>query len=114
MRLAIAILFLQLQFGSGVFASPPSGQLHRSISFVNAGSRPIFSLRIGHAALKHWGHDLLGPTGVIAIGESRRISLRLVATCWYDVRAQYRNGHFVQLRDVDLCRARRLFLPEAH
>lgn len=91
-----------------VFTPAP---LVRTLSVVNAGSEPVYALRVGHHANGEWSPDLLSPTQIIDVGDARAIRVPLEQTCWYDIRAEYRDGHEEELHDLDLCtRGRQLFL----
>ena len=103
------LLFLLLGPGCAVpvFAA---GSLERHVEFVNATDQPVYAIRIGHRATGDWSGDLLGPTQVVDVGESRPVAVRLSESCWYDVRYEYRGGRAEELDDVDLCSATRVFL----
>lgn len=90
---------------------PASGSsLQRSLYVINAGSEPVYAIRIGHRSSGVWSDDLLGSTNVVDVGDARRVSVDLQDTCWYDVRFEYGDGHSEELDDVDLCSATKLFL----
>jgi hypothetical protein len=90
----------------------PAENVH-ALEFVNAATEPVYAIRIGHRAAGTWSEDLLGPAQVVEVGEAERVSVRLVGTCWYDVRFQFSDGHAAELDDVDLCSATRLFVRES-
>lgn len=84
----------------------------RALDFINAASLPVYAIRIGHHATGAWSDDLLGPTGVVDVGDSQRLQVHLQDTCWYDIRFEYRDRPAGELDDVDLCSATRVFLKE--
>jgi len=106
------LLFLILgpAFALAVFASAPAAQPRRAVTFINAGTEPIYAIRMGHHAAGTWSEDLLGPTSVVDVGEGQTLSVELRDTCWYDVRFEYRAAPARELDNVDLCSAIRVFL----
>lgn len=84
----------------------------RPLDFINAGTQPVYAIRIGHRATGTWSGDLLGPTQVVDVGDAQRISVPLAQSCWYDVQFDYRDGVAGEVDDVDLCSASRVFLKE--
>jgi hypothetical protein len=93
-----------------VCAPARSAGIQRSLYVINAGTEPVYAMRIGHRASGAWSDDLLGSTDVVDVGEAQRVSVDLQDTCWYDVRFEYGDGHAEEVDDVDLCSANKLFL----
>lgn len=87
-----------------------AGESVRVLTIVNAGTEPVYALRIGHRGEKQWSEDLLLPSDVIDVGELHSVRVRFTGTCWYDVRAEYGDGHAREIDDVDLCAVKRLTL----
>lgn len=106
------LLFLILgpAFALAVFASAPAAQSRRAVTFINAGTEPIYAIRIGHHAAAAWSEDLLGPTSIVDVGDGQTLRVDLHDTCWYDVRFEYRGTPAGELDNVDLCSATRVFL----
>lgn len=106
------LLFLILgpAFGLPVFASATAAPAQRAVTFINAGTEPIYAIRIGHRAAQTWSEDLLGPTSIVDVGDGQTLHVHLQDTCWYDVRFEYRGTPAGELDDVDLCSATRVFL----
>lgn len=106
------LLFLILgpALGLGVCDAAPGSSAARSLYFVNAGTEPVYAIRIGHRSTGTWGDDLLGSTQVVEVGEGQRVSVELQDTCWYDLRLEYGDGHTNEMDDVDLCSVTRVFL----
>ena len=94
----------------GVCKAARSAPEQRSLSIVNAGTEPVYAIRIGHRATGSWSADLLGSTQVVDVGESQRVKIELRDTCWYDVRFEYGDGHTGEMDGLDLCSATRLFV----
>lgn len=93
----------------GVF-TPAADPMLRTLQVVNAGAEPVYSVRVGHHATGEWSADLLDATQVIDVGDGRPLRISLEQTCWYDIRAEYRDGHVEEVDGLDLCTAGRLFL----
>lgn len=87
-----------------------SAGLQRSLYFINAGTEPVYAIRIGHRSTGAWSDDLLGSTNVVDVGDAQRVSVDLQDTCWYDVRFEYGDGHSDEVDDLDLCTATKIFL----
>lgn len=78
----------------------------RSIVFVDAGSRPVYSLQTGHAASNEWSAELLGFANALDVSEGREVQIGVDASdCRQDVRATFDDGTSVVLNSVDLCAA---------
>lgn len=107
-----SLLFLLLgpALALPVFTSAAPAPALRALDFINAGTQPVYAIRVGHHATGDWSADLLGPTEVVDVGDSQHVRVPLRETCWYDVRFEYGNGASGELDDVDLCSARRVFL----
>lgn len=70
---------------------------------LNQGEEPIYALARS-ADGTTWTADLLGMTGVVRLGEGRWTRVPLdPATCYYDIRATYPDGHTSIAPHVDLC-----------
>lgn len=93
-----------------VFTAARAAPEVRTVDFINAGTQPVYALRVGHRATGEWSDDLLGPTEVVEIGDGDHVRVRLADTCWYDIRFEYGDGAAGELDDVDLCSASRVFL----
>lgn len=109
-RCVLLFLILGPAFALSVFASAPATPARRAVTFINAGTEPIYAIRIGHHAAPAWSEDLLGPTGIVDVGDGQTLSVHLEGTCWYDVRFEYRGTPAGELDNVDLCSATRVFL----
>ena len=103
-------LILGPALASSVCAVAWGATAQRILYFVNAGTEPVYAIRIGHRAAGSWSEDLLAATQVIGVGDARRVSVDLHESCRYDVRLEYGDGHTDELDDVDLCAAPRVFL----
>jgi len=78
------------------------------ILIVNAGEEPIYSLALAPRP-GEWSDDLMPAADVVGIGEARSVALpRGKMTCYYDVRATYRDGHTADRKRVNLCVAERI------
>lgn len=78
--------------------------LARDVVFVDAGARPIYSLRVGHARSGSWTDDLLGFAGVVDVSSGREVRVPVDdRDCLLDIRATFDDGNAVVLTDVDLC-----------
>lgn len=93
-----------------VFGPARAAGLNRALEFINAGTQPVYAIRIGHHANGTWSEDLLGSTQVVDVGDAQRLRVQLQDTCWYDVRFEHRDGSAAEVDDVDLCSATRVFL----
>lgn len=107
-----SLLFLIVgpAFALPVFTAAAAAPAPRTLNFVNAGTQPVYAIRIGHRASGAWSEDLLGPTDVVEIGDAHDVRVPLQETCWYDIRFEYGDGASGELDDVDLCSVRRVFL----
>jgi hypothetical protein len=95
----------------GVFTrGAVGGESVRTVLFINAGSEPIYVIRAGHRDASQWSDDLLGATEIIDVGTGERVRVPLSVTCFYDVRAEYRDGHSQERDGLDLCASRRIVL----
>ncbi len=95
-----------------VFGPAAAAPQQRTVAFINAGTEPIFVIRIGHHATGAWSEDLLGSANVVDVGDSENLHVLLTQTCWYDVQFAYRGRAPEEIDNVDLCSATRLFLKE--
>lgn len=93
-----------------VFTAAGAAPVLRALDFINAGTQPIYAIRVGHHTTGAWSEDLLGPANVVDVGDAQHMRVRLTDTCWYDIRFEYGDGAAGELDDVDLCSARRVFL----
>jgi hypothetical protein len=111
-RLYRRVLFFILgpALAAAVCVPCPAASAVRSLYVVNAGTQPVYAIRIGHRATGIWSDDLLSPTEIVDVGDSRRVHVTLADTCWYDIRFEYGDGYSDELDDVDLCSATPLFL----
>ena len=101
----VVAIFAMLIGSSGVVAQANT----RSVLVINAGNRPIFALRIGHATQKLWSADMLGFDRTIDVSSGVEVPIDFdPATCAYDIEATYGDGSVVVKHDVDLCSLRRL------
>lgn len=105
MRPPLCLLFFLIVGPAFVF-----GVFERDLQLINAGTEPIYAVRIAQHGSGIWSEDLLASTAVVDVGEVQSIRVGLQGTCWYDIRLEYRDGHADEVDDVDLCSANRLFL----
>ena len=111
-RTAFCFLLLGPVLALAVFGPAAAAPQQRTVAFINAGTEPIFVIRIGHHATRAWSEDLLGSTNVVDVGDFRSLRVSLTQTCWYDVQFAYRGGAPREIDNVDLCSATHLFLKE--
>lgn len=83
----------------------PAQSQGREITVFNRGNEAIFALQIGHVQAQDWSPDLLPFAGVVDVSEGVTVSIAVGAQCVYDIRATYRDGDTVSLKNVDLCAA---------
>jgi hypothetical protein len=93
-----------------ICAPARSAVVQRSLYVINAGTEPVYAIRIGHRASGAWSDDLLSFTDVVDVGDAQRVNVDLQDTCWYDVRLEYGDGHSDEIDDIDLCSVSKLLL----
>ena len=86
--------------------------LMRPIVFVDAGARPVYGIRIGHAEAATWTDDLLGFAGTLDVSTGREVRVPLDdRDCILDVRATFDDGTVVVLHAMDLCHTDLVKIP---
>lgn len=91
-----------------VFASSSAWASGAGILILNEGEEPIYSLALAQAG-GDFGSDLLGPADVVEIGEGRWVRIPAGrGSCYYDMRASYRDGHTADRKRVNLCVTERI------
>lgn len=74
---------------------------------VNNSSRPVYSLQYSHASRNDWGPDQLGQS-MIPVGGVW--NARAANAGAYDFRITWNGGGAAELRNIDICRASRIFV----
>lgn len=85
----------------------PGPTCDTSFTVVNNSSRPVYSLQYSHASRNDWGPDQLGQS-MIPVGGVWRA--RAANTGLYDFRITWNSGGAAELRQVDVCRASRIYV----
>jgi hypothetical protein len=114
MRPLFVLFFLILEPAAAlaVFARAGATPLARTLHFINAGTQPVYAIRVGRRAGQAWSDDLLASNEVIDVGEEHAVRVPLGGGCRYDVRFEYRGGAAGEVDNVDLCTVNRVFLKE--
>lgn len=62
-----------------VFTAAAAAPAVRALDFVNAGTQPVYAIRVGHHVTGAWSDDLLGPMDVVDVGDAQHVQVRLEA-----------------------------------